>query len=128
MGLEILEEFRPITPIQTVPPSRTLKRVIELSDLETTKEILKINEVEDINEECHTPTSQAQTIPLLLVCPPAPKKPRVTRRIRRSNNLAASPTSSHGFSQVPLDDLASVFVLRTPNPNLPNKKIKTSSN
>lgn len=98
MGLEILEEFRPITPIRTI--TKTLKHV---SEVETTnyKVVPKVDE-----EECHTPTSQPQSTKNC-VCPPAPKKARVTR----SNN-SASP--SQGFFQVP-HDLPSVFLFRTPN-------------
>ncbi|TKY72785.1 hypothetical protein E2542_SST01530 [Spatholobus suberectus] len=105
MGLEILEEFRPITPVRTVvPTARTFKH-----DLGTTKEVLN----EDV-EECHTPTSPSKKLRTPLVCPPAPKKPRVPRR----NNLDP-PTQ--GFFPVP-HDLASVFVLRTPN--LPRRSTK----
>nr|KYP59321.1 hypothetical protein KK1_014753 [Cajanus cajan] len=103
MGLEILEEFRPITPVRTlVPNARTLKH-----DLGTTKEVLN-EDVENENEECHTPTSPSQTLRTPLVCPPPPKKPRVTRK----RNKFQPP--SQGFLHVP-HDLASVFLLRTPN-------------
>ena len=105
MGLEIIEEFRPITPIRTVLAARTLKQAKELPDLETTKEQ---NEEE---EECHTPTSPSQKLRTPLVCPPAPKKPRVL--VPRRNNNVLAPASKR-FFQVP-HDLASVFVLRTPN-------------
>lgn len=99
MGLEILEEFRPITPIRTVvPTTRTFKH-----DLGTTKEVVN----EDVVEECHTPTSPSQKLRTPLVCPPAPKKPRVTPR----RNL---DPPSQGFFSVS-HDLASIFVLRTPN-------------
>ncbi|RDY08682.1 hypothetical protein CR513_07065, partial [Mucuna pruriens] len=104
MGLEILEEFRPITPIRTIVPTArtTFKHVTEVTDLGTTKEVVN----EDV-EECHTPTSPSRKLRIPLVCPPAPKKPRVPRRI----NL---DTPSQGLFPVP-HDLPSVFVLRTPN-------------
>lgn len=109
MGLQILEEFRPITPIRTiVPTSRTFKHDL-VETTTTTKELLN-NDV----EECHTPTSPSQKLRIPLVCPPAPKKPRVAKR----NNF---DPSSQGFFQVP-HDLASVFVLRTPN--LPKRSTK----
>jgi hypothetical protein len=97
MGLEIFDEFRPITPIRTniVPMTKTLKH-----HLDTTKKILKNDE-----QECHTPTSSKVQNNNFFVCPPAPKKARVTRR-----NNSAPP--SQGFFQVP-HDLASVFVFRS---------------
>ncbi|BAT80104.1 hypothetical protein LR48_Vigan04g008100 [Vigna angularis] len=100
MGLEILEGFRPITPIRTVvPTTRTFKH-----DLGTTKEMLN----EDVVEECHTPTSPSQKLRTPLVCPPAPKKPRLPPRRHNSD------PPSQGFFSVS-HDLASIFVLRTPN-------------
>ncbi|KAK7329091.1 hypothetical protein VNO77_23237 [Canavalia gladiata] len=100
MGLEILEEFRPITPIRTV---RTLnKHVTQVSDLESSEE--------DV-EECRTPTSASQTLRTPLVCPPAPKKPRLPPK---TNNL---DPPSQPFFQVP-HDLASRFLQRTPNRSL----------
>ncbi|KAJ1400651.1 hypothetical protein SESBI_29342 [Sesbania bispinosa] len=92
MGLEILEEFRPIMPIRTVATTRTFNQ----PDPETTKGLKE-------EQECHTPPHQILRTPL--VCPPAPKKPRVARR----TNFTAP---SQGFFQVP-DDLASVFLLPT---------------
>jgi len=98
--VEMLEEFRPITPIRT-KATKTLKHV---SEVETTKKVLKEDE-----QECHTPTSsRGQSSHNFLVCPPAPKKARVTL----SNKNSASP--SQVFFQVP-HDLASVFVFRKPN-------------
>lgn len=117
MGLEILEEFRPITPIRTVVPTvrTTLKHDLGTTTT-TTKEVL--NEDVLIEEECHTPTSPSQKLPTNpLVCPPAPKKPRVVPR--RLKNL--DPPSQEGFFQVP-HDLASVFVLRSPS--LPRRTAK----
>ncbi|QCE13500.1 hypothetical protein DEO72_LG11g493 [Vigna unguiculata] len=101
MGLQILEEFRPITPIRTVvPTTRTLKH-----DLGTTMEMLN----EDVVEECHTPTSPSQKLRTPLLCPPAPKKPR---RVPPRHN--SDPPSSQPFFSVS-HDLASIFVLRKPN-------------
>ncbi|KAL2340496.1 hypothetical protein Fmac_008436 [Flemingia macrophylla] len=98
MGLEILEEFLPITPVRIIAPVA----ITFNHDLGTTMDVLN-----DDVEECHRPTSPSQTLRTPLVCPPPPKKPRVTRR-----NKFEPPTQ--GFFQVP-HDLASVFVLRTPN-------------
>ncbi|WJX28279.1 hypothetical protein P8452_17022 [Trifolium repens] len=101
MGLEIFDEFRPITPIRTniVPMTKTLKHHVSQQD--TTKKILK----DDDEQECLTPTSSKFQNNNFFVCPPAPKKARVTRRIN-------SPPPSQGFFQVP-HDLASVFVFRS---------------
>ncbi|TKY54506.1 hypothetical protein E2542_SST18914 [Spatholobus suberectus] len=89
MGLEILDEFRPIMPIRTtVPTVRTFSQRAELVETSPKEE-----------QECHTPTSRPQT----LVCPPPPKKPRASRR--------TTSLPSQGFFQVP-HDLASVFLLR----------------
>ena len=105
----MLEEFRPITPIRTIA-TKTLKHVSEvdttkkvLKEVETTKKVLKMDE-----QECHTPTSSRGQSSHFLVCPPAPKKARVTL----SNKNLASP--SQVFFQVP-HDLASIFVFRKPN-------------
>ncbi|CAJ2637932.1 unnamed protein product [Trifolium pratense] len=100
MGLEIFDEFRPITPIRTniAPMTKTLKHV---SQQDTTKK----NILKDDEQECQTPTSSKVQKNNFFVCPPAPKKARVTRR-----NNSAQP--SQGFFQVP-HDLASVFVFRS---------------
>ncbi|CAJ1975825.1 unnamed protein product [Sphenostylis stenocarpa] len=104
MGLQILEEFRPITPLRTVvPSSRTFKH-----DLGTTKEVLN----EDVVEECHTPTSPSQQLRTPPVCPPAPKKPRLLRTHTLDPPSQAFFPVSH--------DLASIFVLR----NLPTTPTK----
>ncbi|KAF1875802.1 hypothetical protein Lal_00006432 [Lupinus albus] len=101
MGLQMLDEFEPITPIRTVATSRkTFSHRTELSDLDTTtKDEVK----EEKEEECHTPTSPSQILKTPLVCPPPPKKQRITTR---SNVIAPSQR----FFQLP-HDLASVFVL-----------------
>ncbi|KAL1325894.1 hypothetical protein HN51_035939 [Arachis hypogaea] len=114
MGLEIIEEFRPITPIRTVAASSSsFKHVKDLPNLHTTT-ITEKEEQED-EEECRTPTSPSQTLTTPLECPPAPKKQRLTlppNRINKNNNVVAPPSKL--FFQVPLD-LPSVFVLRMPN-------------
>ncbi|KAL4300485.1 hypothetical protein AHAS_Ahas17G0205600 [Arachis hypogaea] len=75
MGLEIIEEFRPITPIRTVATSSSsFKHVKDLPDLHTTT-ITEEEEQED-EEECRTPTSPSQTLTTLLECPPALKEQR----------------------------------------------------
>ncbi|CAJ1941721.1 unnamed protein product [Sphenostylis stenocarpa] len=97
MGLEILEEFRPIMPIRTVPNVRTFSQHTEVVETRSKEE-----------QECHTPTSQPPT----LVCPPPPKKPRVSVSVSRRT----TSFPSQGFFQVP-HDLASVFLLRAkPSP------------
>lgn len=103
MGLEILDEFRSIMPIRTVP---TVKTFTQPAEVETSSK--------EEEQECHTPTSQPQT---LLVCPPPPKKPRVVSR-----TTASYP--SQGFFQVP-HDLASVFLLHA---KVPSALTSTSQN
>lgn len=73
-----------------------------------TKELL-----EDEDQECHTPKSSEHTLKSPLVCPPAPKKPRMARR-------KMSPTPKR-FFEVP-HDLASIFIALD---NKPSKKIRT---
>lgn len=121
MGIENFEEFRPITPIRTtvvpITAKTSFKHVTEteLFNAEKTEE-----HKNEVDEECCTPTSPTQTLRIeQLVCPPAPKKPRLTRR---NKNSAAPPCQ--GFFQV-THDLASVFVIRK-SIVLPNK-IKASS-
>ncbi|KAI4335330.1 hypothetical protein L6164_013985 [Bauhinia variegata] len=112
MGLEIFEEFRPITPIRTVPIARTFNQYLtDPSDPQVTKELLQLNVEQD--QECHTPKSPSHTLKTPLVCPPAPKKPRLARR-----NVAPPP---QGYFQVP-HDLASIFILHKPS-----KKIRATS-
>ncbi|KAG4959147.1 hypothetical protein AAZX31_13G085200 [Glycine max] len=94
MGLEILDEFRPIMSIRTVPVPTVVRSCSQRAEVEK----------EELLQECHTPTSsKPQT---LLVCPPPPKKPRVSRTTRTT-----FPSHSQAFFQVP-HDLASVFLLR----------------
>ncbi|KAK7388168.1 hypothetical protein VNO78_22976 [Psophocarpus tetragonolobus] len=92
MGLEILDEFRPIKAIRTVVPTvRSFSQRTEVEVETSWKE----------EQECHTPTSKPQN---LLVCPPAPKKPRVSKR------TTTTSFPSQPFFQVP-HDLASIFLL-----------------
>ena len=102
MGLEILEEFRPITPIRTVVPTvrTTLKHDLGTTTT-TTKEVL--NEDVVIEEECHTPTSPSQKLPTNpLVCPPAPKKPRVVpRRLKNLDPPFFPPTADDDTKGIP---------------------------
>ncbi|KAI4344488.1 hypothetical protein L6164_011709 [Bauhinia variegata] len=111
MGLEILEEFRPITPIRTVPIVRTFNHRTESSDPQVTKEVSQLNKEQD--QECHTPKSPSHTLKPPLVCPPAPKKPRLAKR-----NVTPPP---QGYFQVP-HDLTSVFILHKPS-----KKMRATS-
>ncbi|OIV99765.1 hypothetical protein TanjilG_26103 [Lupinus angustifolius] len=116
MGLQMLDEFDPITPIRTVATSRkTFSQRTQLSDLDTTKKEVK----EEEQEECHTPTSSSQILKTPLVCPPPPKKQRIATR--RSNVIAPS----QGFFQVP-HDLASIFVLHH-KPNIRETSLLATS-
>ncbi|ESW26682.1 hypothetical protein PHAVU_003G139400 [Phaseolus vulgaris] len=92
MGLEILDDFRPIMPIRTIPAVRTFSHRAEVVETRSKEE-----------QECHTPTSQ----PPMLLCPPPPKKPRLSFSV--STTTTTFP--SQAFFQVP-HDLASVFLLR----------------
>ena len=106
MGLEIFEEFRPVTPIQAISETRRFNHGAGLYDLDETKEL--------DNVECHTPKSPAHTFKSVpLVCPPAPKKPRPAK-------IKLSPPAQ-GYFKVP-HDLASVFI----SLNNPSKKIRAS--
>lgn len=101
MGFEVMEEFRPLTPIRLVPVLHPA-----------------LNSKEDDLEECLTPKSPAAHMILQQpwVCPPAPKKLRQPRRTLRS--------PSQAFFKVP-DDLALVFrVIGTSA--APAKKIRAS--
>ncbi|KAE8056731.1 hypothetical protein FH972_013476 [Carpinus fangiana] len=108
MGLEILEEFRPVTPIRTISITRSSSHATELSEPEETKEVA----LDDV--ECHTPKSSVHTLKSPLVCPPAPKKPRPARR-------KLSPPPQRIF-QVPHDLASVVFMSLTK----PSKKIRAS--
>lgn len=94
MGLEIVDEFRPITPPLTLRITCTTQQNPEEA-------------VSADPKECHTPTSPSQILKTPLVCPPAPKKPRGPRR----TNISAA----HPFILVP-DDVASVFLLHVTTP------------
>ncbi|CAK7325351.1 unnamed protein product [Dovyalis caffra] len=50
---------------------------------------IKITDHEDTEDECCTPTSAQNKIPALLICPPAPKKPRRSQGSckRKQSNL-----------------------------------------
>uniref|UniRef100_A0A5B7BST9 Cyclin-dependent protein kinase inhibitor SMR3 n=1 Tax=Davidia involucrata TaxID=16924 RepID=A0A5B7BST9_DAVIN len=101
MGLEISEEFRPITPIRTIIADRGCHNSVKIfSDLNEMKEL----QLDDEEEYCHTPKSAPHILKTPLACPPAPMKPRPARR-----KYVAPP--SQAFLQVPHDDLASIFVL-----------------
>ncbi|KAF5456423.1 hypothetical protein F2P56_025911 [Juglans regia] len=113
MGLEIVEEFRPVTPIRTVPRTRSFDHALEVVVVvnpDETKEHLG----DEDHQECHTPKSSEHTLKSPLVCPPAPKKPRMARR-------KMSPTPKR-FFEVP-HDLASIFMALD---NKPSKKIRAS--
>lgn len=110
MGLEISEEFRPITPVKTVSGSaRTTsnEKVFDLEEKVVAAEVpLSCSEedIDNLGEECRTPRSPAAADILKqpLVCPPAPKKSRPLKR-------KFPPVPSQGFFQVP-DDLESIFL------------------
>ncbi|GAV59718.1 hypothetical protein CFOL_v3_03249 [Cephalotus follicularis] len=107
MGLEMPEEFRPITTIRTVSTARltSFSYVSKISDSKKTQELNGL----DNEEECQTPKSAEST--LILVCPPAPSKARPPKR-----KLCPPP---QGFFEVP-HDLASLFF----SLNTPSKKIR----
>lgn len=50
------------------------------NNVETRK---KIDEVDDNNECCRTPTSKEHRIPKILDCPPAPRKPKMVPSCKR---------------------------------------------
>ncbi|OWM89069.1 hypothetical protein CDL15_Pgr023915 [Punica granatum] len=100
MGLGISEEFMPLTPIRT-------------SSAGTRKTLEPVSRFHDPDDECQTPKSVSNILTPPPVCPPAPVKPRSSRR-----KLALA--STRRFYQVP-DDLASVFVPITGS----NKKLRT---
>ncbi|MED6216496.1 hypothetical protein PIB30_008191 [Stylosanthes scabra] len=106
MGLEILEEFRPMKSIRTSAPdggstgaTRTFSHHLADED-----EITKEKDVIINDEECHTPTALSNTT---LVCPPPPRK---RRRLTTTTGFIA-PAPPQGFFQVPLD-LTSVFLFQ----------------
>ncbi|KAF9616314.1 hypothetical protein IFM89_029090 [Coptis chinensis] len=104
MGLEIPEEFWPITPLRTISLTRT-----KASPITPTKDNDNGSKVSDLNssineeEDCHTPKSKDQLLKTPLVCPPAPRKPRPVKR------KSTSTVATQLFFHVPRD-LNSVFV------------------
>ncbi|WOL19755.1 hypothetical protein Cni_G28557 [Canna indica] len=67
------------------------------------------------DEECVTPKSEEHVLKPVLVCPPAPRKPRLTRR---SPAAAAAAPPAKEFFAVPRD-LTAVFL-----PLPPKKRIR----
>lgn len=111
MGLEVSEEFRPITSIRTVSTARPSNFGIKFS--EETKEVSNLDEEEDCGGY-NTPKSPTyHTLKSPLVCPPAPKKPKPIKR--------KSGPPPQGFFDVP-QDLASVFKVHA----TPCKKFRTT--
>lgn len=100
MGCGIYEEFMPLTPIKTSPPTRT--RITLVSESKSPESDHGDGLCFEENE-CQTPKSLSDilTSPPVCVCPPAPVKPRPPRR-----KLALPPGR---FCKVPAD-LASIFV------------------
>ncbi|KAG6589677.1 hypothetical protein SDJN03_15100, partial [Cucurbita argyrosperma subsp. sororia] len=96
MGMEVLEEFRPLTPLRSL-------------SLQLPKEKADQNIQEQ--EDCQTPTAAATRLKPTMVCPPAPKKPRPPRR---KLNFLPPP-----FFEAP-QDLSSVYI----ELQIPSKKIK----
>ncbi|XXG58133.1 hypothetical protein AAC387_Pa04g0523 [Persea americana] len=92
MGLEFIEELLVTSPIKT--------------NVKASPEAL--------DEGCHTPTSEEHKIKPLLVCPPAPRRKRPTKR-------RLEPPSQGFFTSVPRD-LTSIFIAF--GPTVPTKKLK----
>ncbi|KAF5187886.1 hypothetical protein FRX31_022523 [Thalictrum thalictroides] len=90
MGLEIPEEFWPITPIQTIRIPKTKTTIKGGEDDNGVKVLDLVEEIKNVSvgiekvleeeEECHTPTSEDQLLKTPLVCPPAPRKPQPLKR------------------------------------------------
>ncbi|XP_057472014.1 cyclin-dependent protein kinase inhibitor SMR1-like [Actinidia eriantha] len=55
----------------------------------------------DSSDECHTPTSLEHKIPAILICPPAPKKPR--------NRVISSKRKLEFFEIVAREEVDSFF-------------------
>ncbi|KAJ4963186.1 hypothetical protein NE237_023125 [Protea cynaroides] len=108
MGLEIADEFRPISLIQTMlpPPLLLCQPSMNLKFSDLNVETPELETEEDC--ECHTPKSSQ--LKNNLVCPPAPRKPRPAKR-----RVGPPPE----FFHVPCD-LASLFVAVSSN----SKKIR----
>lgn len=108
MGLQVLEEFWPITPVRTHPrinQQHSSNTTMDPCCSQYSQQQQNDVEIEDI-EECHTPTSPSTILTTPLVCPPPPKK-------LRKLLPPISPRPSQLFFQVP-HDLASIFLPSTP--------------
>ncbi|KAJ6731966.1 hypothetical protein OIU79_003153 [Salix purpurea] len=113
MGLEISEEFRPITPVRTVPRTCSNNSTADTSagtKFCEAKEEADVKEIinSDENQESSNPSTPKSTAHILkspLVCPPAPKKPRPPKR-----KLSPPP---EGFFEIPLNDSDSVLMVFT---------------
>ncbi|KAL5065893.1 hypothetical protein RYX36_027630 [Vicia faba] len=117
MGLEMLEEFRSITPIKQSNVSATatittttLNQHLEegVSDLE--------RRMDDEDYSYRTPPSSPSRSSFNLVCPPPPRK-------RRRLPVASSQSQGMKFFQGVPDDLASIFLLRA-KPATPSHQFK----
>ncbi|KAF6161765.1 hypothetical protein GIB67_013842 [Kingdonia uniflora] len=108
MGLEIPEEFWPITPIQTIPPPLIITRPHPDNDDNSRDDVLV--------EGCVTPKSEEQRIKIPVECPGAPRKPRPTLKRKAA-------FSSQLYFKVTKTDLESVFLLSSTNVQS-SKKIK----
>ncbi|CAI8611076.1 unnamed protein product [Vicia faba] len=118
MGLEMLEEFRSITPIKqsnvsataTNTTTTTLNQHLEeeVSDLE--------RRMDDEDYSYRTPPSSPSRSSFNLVCPPPPRK-------RRRLPVASSQSQGMKFFQGVPDDLASIFLLRA-KPATPSHQFK----
>ncbi|KAK2646242.1 hypothetical protein Ddye_021437 [Dipteronia dyeriana] len=118
MGLEISEEFRPISPIRmaSVPTSYNFKsRLSDREEIELPYNYLcdGVGDGDD-HDKCYTPKSAAHTLNQPLLCPQAPKKSRPSMK-----NRGLPP---QGFFQVQ-DDLASIFLVLQ---HKPSKKIRAN--
>ncbi|KAG6587720.1 hypothetical protein SDJN03_16285, partial [Cucurbita argyrosperma subsp. sororia] len=100
MGMEVMDEFRPLTPLRLTP------------SLQIPKERRDFQEQQP--EECQTPTAAGSRLKPTMECPPAPKKPRPPRR-----KLNFQPPS---FFDAPQDLKSVYFELQ-----FPSKKIKPIS-
>ncbi|CAK7345616.1 unnamed protein product [Dovyalis caffra] len=122
MGLEISEEFTPITPIRTVSVARTCStstshgpKFCEAKE-EEANEILNFDEDDQEGSSTpSTPKSPTHVMKSPSLCPPAPKKPRPPKR-----KLSPPP---QGFFEIPVHDLDSVFMVL---PTCNSKKIRAT--
>ncbi|KAG5242851.1 hypothetical protein OIU76_010239 [Salix suchowensis] len=121
MGLEISEEFRPITPVRTASAARICSTSTSLGAKSCEAKEADAKEILDFDEdgrECSSPSTPKSPPHILkspLVCPPAPKKPRPPKR-----KLSPPP---QGFFKIPVHDLDSVFMVFT---TCNSKKIRTA--